>query len=197
MVRSFWRMVPVSASASELGLNVKTLQKYHGRLRRMISEAGERTALGQLGAITAPAGHFYRSARERKLGAGVLPLFCLVLNGDKVLLLALEEAEGSLANLGIPGTAGWIYAHDQNAKDCLDLDRIHFLSVGNAKELRDQVGFWINAKRRLVKYRGGFRKNFQLFMREMEFRFNNDNEDLTCDFLLDYLQNDTTNRDRR
>ena len=197
MVRSFWRMVPASTSAGELEVNLKTLQKYHHLLRLAISDASESSATQRLGASNADPRLFQILAKARGVGGGAEPLFCLVKGSGKVMLLNAEHAEGNLADLPIQEIAGWIYARDRQALASLDLDRIHFLSAAEGPEPSEPAGFWVKAKKGLVKYHGGFRKNFQLFMREMEFRFNNDNEDFTCGILLDFLQNDTTNRDRR
>lgn len=198
IVRNFWRMHPASASASERGVNIKTLQKYHDLLRRGISDVNERDALEQLGSLTARTELFRETARRKGLETGVSPLFCLVQKENRVYLLSAQESDRQVPELRLPEPAGWIYARDAQALASLELDRIHWLGAapGNGRGA-EAAGFWIAAKRGLVKYHGGFRKNFHLFMREMEFRFNNHDEDLACGILLGMLRNDVTNRDRR
>lgn len=197
IVRNFWRMNPASESASERGVNIKTLQKYNDLLRRSISDINERKVLEQFGSLTASAELFGETARRKGLAAGVRPLFCLVPKEDRVYLLSAQEEERKVPDLAVPEPGGWIYARDAQAHASLELDRIHWVGAVPGRERSAEAGFWIAAKRGLVKYHGGFRKNFYLFMREMEFRFNNHDEDVACGLLLGMLQNDATNRDRR
>ncbi|HUT98430.1 MAG TPA: transposase, partial [bacterium] len=47
--------------------------------------------------------------------------------------------------------------------------------------------FWGYAKRRLKVYHGGFKRNFDLFIREMEFRFNHRGDQNVLKYLQDTL----------
>jgi uncharacterized Zn finger protein (UPF0148 family) len=197
MVRSFWRRDAASASACRLEVNLKTLQKYHHVLRRAISDAGDEYACRQFGGCKVDPVLFRAAAEARGIGGAAQPIFCVVLERDKLRLLSAEDAEGDFADLQTVTSIGWIYARNREARVSLDLDRIHFLAVDTASGNSEPAGFWLQAKRGLVKYHGGFRKNFQLFMREMEFRFNNEDEETTCGILLDLLQKTATNPIRR
>lgn len=44
--------------------------------------------------------------------------------------------------------------------------------------------FWIFAKQRLNIYHDGYKNNFYLFLKEMEFRFNNRNNKTVLNYLL-------------
>lgn len=191
IAQNFWRMVPAAAAAAEQGINSKTLQKYYDLLRRAIAEVYERDALERFGATAADPELFHGIAAGRGLGTAVKPLYCLAQSAARVALLpATEKPEGGFAAIAAPEILGWVYAKDHNALSSLDLDRIHSLPAVEAKGGAVAAAFWIHAKRGLVKYHGGFRKNFYHFMREMEFRFNNHDEDVTRAFLTRILQGD-------
>lgn len=193
IVQAFWRMVPASAAASQQGMNSKTLQKYYDRLRRSISQANERCTELRFGGIIAPAGSFRDYARQKGLSEGLQPLFCLAKEKEQIFLLPVAKLkiEGEMAGIAAAETVGWIYALDQKAGEAVDLDRIHFLLAAQADARGGEAGFWMNAKKGLVKYHGGFRKNFHLFLREMEFRYNSRDEVRALDYLLKILVNTT------
>lgn len=192
LARSFWRLVPASAAAAEQGLNSKTLQRYYDLLRRAVTEASERDAIRQFGAAAMHPAPFHESAADRGVGRDPQPLFCVMQRGGRVSLLCAGEAAagGPSAGTGSGEIAGWIYARDRRTLCSLDLDGIHLLPAGGPKGGAGATSFWTYAKKGLVRYHGGFRKNFRLFVREMEFRFNNQDEDAAVTFLLEILQRD-------
>lgn len=176
-----------------MGLNSKTIQKYYDLLRRTVSEANEKQAINTFGTATIDPALFY-NCDCKGVAPGMKPLLCLARNVEGISLLFVQSVSpcktATVANTDI---IGWIYAREQNAFDSLDLDRIHFLST-TEKNIADATNpFWTFAKKGLVKYHGGFRKNFYLFMREMEFRFNNHNKGSTLAYLTNILQGDLNN----
>lgn len=185
---SFWRMIPASAAAAEQGMNCKTLQKYYDLLRRAITKANQSHAVEQFGASTIDPALFHDIAARMGLGTAVKPLFCLAQGRGKIsLLFAGGDSEGEFTGIAPSAILGWVYAQNPEALQSLDLDRTHFLSSAEAKGNAIGRPFWIYAKRGLVKYHGGFRRNFHLFVHEMEFRFNNDNEDAALSWLMEIL----------
>lgn len=194
IARSFWRLVPASAAAAEQGVNSKTLQKYYDLLRRTITETSEREAIRLFGGAAMHRALFHEIAAVRGAGREPQPLFCVMQRGGQLsLLAAAEEGAGGLsAETGSAEIAGWVYARDRRTLCSLDLDGIHLLPAGGPTGSAVATTFWIYAKKGLVRYHGGFRKNFHLFVREMEFRFNNQDEDAALAFLLEILQRDRT-----
>lgn len=198
---SFCQMTPATAAATEMGINSKTIQKYYDLLRRTVSEANEKQVINQFGAVAINSDVFYNYAACNGLAAGSKPLLCIAKNKEEISLLFVQgtspvenstaTATATVANADI---IGWVYARDQNSLDALDLDRIHFFSTVEMNSAADEAPlFWIFAKKGLVKYHGGFRKNFYLFMREMEFRFNNHKRASTQAYLISILQKDLNN----
>ncbi len=195
IAQSFWRMVPASAAAADLGMNSKTLQKHYDVLRRAITAASEGYTIEQFGAARIDPALFHESAARKGLGSGVKPLFCLAHGVGKVSLLhAGEGVDGACADVAIPSLLGWVYAQDHKALCALDLDRTHFLATAGNNAA---ATFWLTVKMGLVRYHGGFRKNFHLFVREMEFRFNNNDDESAVALLMEILQRDRNLYDRR
>ena len=191
---SYCQMTPATTAASEMGLNSKTIQKYYDLLRRTVSEANEKQAINMFGSATIDPALFYNYTACKGLGQGIKPLLCLAKNSDGISLLFVQaEPSGVSATVDNIDIIGWIYAREQNSFDSLDLDRINFLSTTENMIADATSQFWIFAKKGLVKYHGGFRKNFYLFMREMEFRFNNHNKGSTLAYLTNILQGDLNN----
>lgn len=191
---NFCQMTPATAAATEMGINSKTIQKYYDLLRRTISETDEKQAIDHFGAATIDPALFYNYAAGKGLGAEIRPLFCLAKCADGIsLLFAHLISPGETATVASTDILGWVYARDQKAFNTLDLDRIHFLSTAEKDAPDTSYPFWIYAKKGLVKYHGGFRKNFYLFMREMEFRFNNHKKSSTQAYLINVLQGGLNN----
>jgi transposase len=198
IAQSFWRMVPATAAAAGLGINSKTLQKNYDVMRRAITAASESYAIEQFGAARIDPALFHAIAAGKGLASGVQPLFCLADSMGKVsLLTAGEELEGACADVAAPSLLGWVYARDQKTLSALDLDRTHFLAAAGNNGNNASATFWLTVKRGLVRYHGGFRKNFHLFVREMEFRFNNNDEESAVAFLMEVLQRNRNLYDRR
>ena len=73
----------------------------------------------------------------------------------------------------------WVFSDGFRAYDNLDLEGFRHSRVDHSKTLgsgKNHINgienFWGFAKRRLKLYHGGFKRNFALFLLEMEFRFN-------------------------
>ncbi|NTV49840.1 MAG: transposase [Geobacteraceae bacterium] len=191
---SFCQMIPATTAATEMGVNSKTIQKYYDLLRRTVSEANEKQAINKFGSATIDPALFYNYTAGKGLGPGIKPLLCLAKKLDEISLLFVQaEPSGETATVADTDVIGWVYAREQKSFDSLDLDRIHFLLTVEDSTAGAAIPFWVFAKKGLVKYHGGFRKNFYLFMREMEFRFNNHNKGSTQAYLTNILQGDLNN----
>jgi transposase len=79
--------------------------------------------------------------------------------------------------------------------DPLDLEGFRHVRICNRDSLgsgREQIEgiekFWEFAKRRLKMYHGGFERNFTLFMREMELRFNHRDDPQVVEYLFELIK---------
>lgn len=179
---SFWGMKPVSEVAADLSMNRKTIQRYYDLLRRGISGVTETFLLDQYGTTEVSSANFHA------VGQGE-PMFCVARCGKRLDLFSVTAETGGSNHGSL--SAGWIYARDRRALQCLDLDQIHYLPVGDGGA--GGHSFWGFAKKGLVSYCGGFRKNFYHFVREMEFRFNNRGTPNVCEVLREIVSRDITN----
>ena len=194
IAKSFCLMMPATSTAMEMGLNSKTILKYYDLLRRTIAESNENYVIDQFGAATINPALFYECSVHNRLGEEAKPLFCLAKNDGQFFLLVTKDiSPDKAASVAASNILGWVYARNHSAFDSLDLDSIHFISTAEKNVADASDSFWPYAKKGLVKYHGGFRKNFPLFMREMEFRFNNNKKDSTLEYLISILQGDPNN----
>ncbi|HEX9024492.1 MAG TPA: hypothetical protein VF799_11710 [Geobacteraceae bacterium] len=187
IARGFWRMTSASATAEELGMNCKTVQKYYDLFRRALHFELEAAVRKRFGGSHVLPERFRKAAARKNLGGEAEPLLCLARADGKPSILFVQGApEEEVAAVPDEEIYGWLYAMDRAARDSLNLDRMHY-----TRELPDEYGhgsFWMYAKKGLVRYHGGFRRHFHLFMREMEFRFNNHDEKVALAWLMNVLQ---------
>jgi hypothetical protein len=170
IVAGFAAGSPALAVATATGLNPKTVQLYYGRIRELLAADRERYLAQCYGSAQVSPKLFARSVADAAW-VNAVPVGCLVARDTEMELLFVDDAgDDGTARLESSAVAGWLVAADRRAMEQLQLDRINCLPTGCARErARD---FWINAKRRLAAYCGGFRQHFRLYLREMEFRDN-------------------------
>ncbi|MFU2055611.1 IS1595 family transposase, partial [Gallibacterium anatis] len=73
----------------------------------------------------------------------------------------------------------WVYTDTYRSYDALDVSEFHHERINHSElfavkqnHINGIENFWNQAKRILRKYNGINRKNFPLFLKECEFRFN-------------------------
>jgi transposase len=201
IANSFWQMVPAVSSSSRLGLNRKTIQRYYLILRLRILRERERALREQFGEISLDSAHFDRffAGGPGNSGHDRAPVFGIVRRGGEAwVLLPGKTGDNGRIPDGEKRIAPdcWVYARDLGAYEAKDIDRFLCISAidrerqgscpfhGNNRE-----DFWLFAKHRLKKYYGGFKRNFPLFIREMEFRFNHRDDADAVVYLLELLAN--------
>ncbi|MBD3399626.1 MAG: hypothetical protein GF399_04775 [Candidatus Coatesbacteria bacterium] len=88
-----------------------------------------------------------------------------------------------------------VYSDGWKASNKLSLNGFHHKRINHQEEFANGKNningienFWGYAKRRLKAYHGGFKRNFSLCIREMEFRFNHRDADNTQDILRSILR---------
>jgi len=170
IVTGFADGCPASEITKTSGLNLKTVQLYYSRIRELIAEEREKYLFEQYGGGEVSPEIFLDSDLGEQWRNAIF-IGCLVDQENEMdLLFANDKTADNTANLESAAVAGWLVAADRHALENLDLDRIFCLPGKSAKE-RART-FWKNTKHRLAAYCGGFKKNFRLYLREMEFRNN-------------------------
>jgi transposase len=200
VVRLFWLLVPAAAAARDLRVERKTALRYYHRLRLAIAAQAERE-LGRLGGAVEVDESYFGGARKGKRGRGAggkVPVFGLLKRGGQVRVVFPERLDRATIQGAIRThvrPASWVYSDGFSAYDKLHLAGFRHRRVDHQKTLgsgRSHINgienFWGFAKRRLKMYHGGWKRNFRLFIREMEFRFNRRNDPAVIDELLKLLR---------
>jgi transposase len=129
---------------------------------------------------------YFGGVRKGKRGrgaAGKVPVFGLLKRGGKVHALAIPDAKSSTL-IGIIRKSikpdSIVYTDSFHSYDVLDVSEFHHVRVNHSQTFVGKRGqhingienFWNQSKRHLRRYNGIPRKNFHLFLKECEFRFN-------------------------
>lgn len=170
IVSGFAEGEPASTVATSSGTNLKTVQLYYGRIRELLATEREQHLAKSYGSAEVPAQIFIDSGLDQKWRKAVF-IGCLIDQENEMeLLFTSERDDGTFAKVDEKRVSGWLVAIDSRAMEETDIDRIICLPGLSTRE-RARI-FWTNAKDRLAAYCGGFKKNFRLYLREMEFRNN-------------------------
>jgi len=199
IARLFWLGVPAAAAARDLSLNNVTATRYYGRLRERIAADREAQLSKLHGRIEADESYFggVHKGKRGRGAAGKIPVFGLLKRGGEVRVILPRRCDGEQlvgairANVELDSI---VYTDSYSAYNRLSLKGFHHERVNHDQTFADGhshingiENFWGYAKRRLKVYHGGFKHNFHLFIREMEFRFNHRNDQNVLKYLQDKL----------
>ncbi|MCD6337916.1 MAG: IS1595 family transposase, partial [Verrucomicrobia bacterium] len=200
IARLFWLMVPAERVARDLGLNRKTVQRYYTRLREALAAESERSLEQLCGEIEIDESYFggVRKGERGRGAGGKIPVFGLLKRAGEVRVAFPERLEkptlqGAIKTHVKPQS--WVYSDSFRAYDRLDVEGFHHVRIahestfGSGKAHINGIdNFWGFAKRGLKMYHGGFKRNFPLFTREMEFRFNHRDDPDAVTYLYKLLK---------
>jgi transposase len=188
-------------TAELVGLNRNTVRLFFHRLREVIAEEQEKHSPFD-GEIELDESYFggIRKGKRGRGAAGKVPVFGLLKRGGKVYTAVVPDTKGKtlkaiIINKIQPDSI--VYTDSYRSYNVLDVSefkhyRINhsFLFADKHNHINGIENFWGFAKRRLKMYHGGFKKNFPLFMKEMEFRFNQRDNDNVVELLTKMLLED-------
>lgn len=199
IVRLFWLMVPATRVAKDLEKNPKTILGYYNKIRRIIAEETKRSCDQFSGEIEVDEAYFggVRKGKRGRGAAGKIPVFGLLKRNGEVKVVFPSQVDKDTLQGAIKTHVkplSWVYSDSFRAYDRLDLEGFHHVRIQHEKtfgrgtrHINSIENFWGFAKRRLKMYHGGYKKNFQLFMREMEYRFNHRNDSMVVNHLTNLL----------
>lgn len=163
----FWQMKTAEQCAKQLEINRKTAQSYYDRLRSIMAKENARTR-HQL--VSNPQG--ISSTR----GNGKLTIFWSLLLQNQVHVIFPATPLFSLEKNDLPEVQGIseIYTNSPSAKRNVIIEKFYRRTLWARKETEEKQlqEFWRQCKINLMKYRGGCKSRFPLFIEEMAFRFN-------------------------
>lgn len=191
LVRLFWLMVPAERTARDLGINRKTALRHYTRLRAVLLEACRAETEPMRGEVEVDESYFggYRKGIRGRGAAGKIPVFGLLKRQGAVRIvfpakLDKETLHREIQEHVVPQS--WVFSDGYRAYDKLDLEGFRHVRIDHSKTLgrgRNHINgienFWGFAKRRLKMY-----KNFRLFLKELEFRFNHRDDPEVLDWLV-------------
>lgn len=173
--------------ASELvGVNRKTGAFYYHRLRMIISSKLEQEAAEFLsGEIEVDESYFggHRKGKRGRGAAGKVPVFGLLKRGGKVYTKIIPDARSStlmpiIQNKVKPDSI--VYTDYWRGYNVLDVSEFKHYRINHSKlfahkhnHINGIENFWNQAKRHMRKFNGVPKEYFYYFLKECEWRFNN------------------------
>ena len=176
--------VTARSAANVLGLQANTTALFYRKVRELIAEhaAADEELLG--GEVEADESYFggVRKGKRGRGAAGKVPVFGLLKRGGRVFVLPVPNAKSDTLMPIIrrkikPDSI--VYTDTFRSYNVLDVSEFKHYRINHSELFAKQKNhingienFWNQAKRVLRKYNGIPRKNFFLFLKECEFRFN-------------------------
>jgi len=184
LIEHFVAGTPARTAAELAGVNRHTATLFYHKLREVIAENLE--SWQQMDGEVEVDESYFGGARKGKRGrgaAGKVPVFGLLKRGGKVYTVMIPDAKQStllpiIRQKIVPDSI--VYTDGLGSYDILDTSGFRHRRVNHSKHFVNSKGshingienFWNQAKRHLRKYNGIPKNNFQLFLKECEFRFN-------------------------
>lgn len=197
ILKLFSEDIPAVKTASLLGLNRKTADRYYNLFREKIFEFSLKEMEVISGEIEVDESYFGAKRVRGKRGrgaAGKTPVFGLLKRNGKVFVTAVPNCsketlmpiiEGKVLEGSTIHSDGW-KAYDGLILNGYDHYRVHHSKNEFARGKSHVNGiesFWSFAKRRLTKFNGISSGKFELHLKECEFRFNYRNTNIYAKML--------------
>jgi transposase len=172
-------------AAEIVGVNWNTTTYYYQRLREIISQQLEKESEDVFNGEIEVEESYFGGVRKGKRGRGAggkVPLFGLLKGGGRVYTKIIPDASGStlipiIESKIVPDSI--VYSDCWKGYNTLDVSEFKHYRINHSKLFADKQNhingienFWNQAKRHLRKFNGIPRENFELFLKECEWRFN-------------------------
>ncbi|MBA4853465.1 IS1595 family transposase [Emticicia sp. BO119] len=183
LVECFVMEVTARSAADVLGIHPNSAALFYHKLRQIIVDkiADDTPFDGEIELDES----YFGGARKGKRGrgaAGKVPVFGLLKRGGKVYAVVVPDTKGKtlkaiITNKIKPDSV--VYTDSYRSYNVLDVSEFKHYRINHSIDFVDGhnhingiENFWNQAKRVLRKYNGIPAKNFPLFLKECEFRFN-------------------------
>lgn len=186
ILRHFCEDIPASKTASLLGYNRHTIERYFNIFREHILEYSHQEITKFSGEVELDESYFGARRVRGKRGrgaAGKTPVFGVLKRSGKVYLTVVKSCsreelltiiKGQILEQSTIYTDGW-KAYDGlilNGYDHYRVFHSHNEFARGKCHVNGIESFWSYAKRRLAKFNGIHSSKFILYLKESEFRFN-------------------------
>ncbi|MCI5047965.1 MAG: IS1595 family transposase [Aquisalinus sp.] len=184
LLEHFVAGTPARTACLLVGLNRNSVTAFYHKLRLLISEKLTEEAQDLAGEVEVDESYFggVRKGKRGRGAAGKVPVFGLLKRGGRVYTIAVKDTK---ADTLIPIIAckvqpdSIVYTDSYRSYDVLDITDFHHMRINHSELFADRQNhingienFWNQAKRHLRRYNGIPRQNFDLFLKECEWRFN-------------------------
>jgi transposase len=168
-----------------VGVNVKTACYYNHRLRAIISQQLEKESEDVFnGEIEVDESYFggVRKGKRVRGAGGKVPEFGVLKRGGRVYTKIIPDASGStlipiIERKVVPDSI--VYSDCWKGYNTLDVSEFKHYRINHSNLFADKQNhingienFWNQAKRHMRKFNGIPRENFELFLKECQWRFN-------------------------
>jgi len=189
VLKLFELEVSVLKASKESKLAYRTTYRLYELIREKIYQ--ETTKVGKLSGEVEMDESYFGGRRKGKRGRGAankIPVFGILERNGKVKVEVVKDVKAETLlreTIKKVKRGSLIYTDKYKSYDGLVMygfkhERIdHSKRFGNGKVYINGIeGFWSYAKERLMKYHGVSPKTFPLYIKELEFRYNNRDKDL-------------------
>ena len=186
LIEHFVAGTTARCAADLVGVNFKTAAFYFHRLREIITEeeSNEGMAFGEFEVDESYFGGKRKGKRGRG-AAGKVPVFGILKRGGKVYTQVIPNAKSKTLMPIIRKKVqpdSIVYSDALYSYNVLDVSEFKHFRINHSKLFADKLNhingienFWNQAKRHMRKFNGIPTKNFPLFLKECEWRFNTPN----------------------
>ena len=178
--------VTARSAADLLDIQANTAALFYHKIRQVISTQLELQAEDMFGGEIELDESYFGGVRKGKRGRGAVGkvvVFGLLKRGGKVYAKVIDDTK---TNTLMPiirkkiAPDSVVYTDSYRSYNALDVSEFHHLRInhsthfvqGKTNHINGIENFWNQAKRILRKYNGVPKQNFNLFLKECEFRFN-------------------------
>ena len=186
-------------AAALAGVHRNTAALYFHRLRQLISQAVE-DATPFAGEIEVDESYFggTRKGIRGRGAAGKVPVFGILKRGGRVYTKIIPDIRSAtlmriLEDKIVPDSI--VFTDSLYTYNVLDVSAFHHVRISHSErfvEGRNHINgienFWNQAKRHLRRFNGIPKEHFHLFLKECEWRFNNQDPKLQVSLLKNMIK---------
>ena len=185
LVEHFVAGVTARKAASLCGVDKNTAAFFFQRLRRIVALETEAESWELFdGEVEVDESYFggRRKGRRGRGARGKIPVFGILKRGGKVYTQMVPNVQRRTLEPILEAKVAAdsvVYTDGLSSYDALDVSRFHHYRINHSKEFSEGrrhingiENFWNQAKRFLRQYNGLKKENFELFLKECEWRFN-------------------------
>src|SRR3989338_3135433 len=189
LIEHFVAGATARCAGSLVGINRKSSAYYFQRLREIIAYNLDLEYADYFG------GH--RKGNRGRGAAGKVPVFGLLKRGGRVFTKVIPDASSAtllqiIKDKIVPDSI--VYSDCWTGYNVLDISEFKHFRINHSKLFADKKNhingienFWNQAKRHMRKFNGVPKRNFNLFLKECEWRFNNPNPQMQLQQLKQWV----------